>query len=1257
MISLRRLFGLMLLFLFFEAVVAVVTTVVWPTVSVFLACLAMTALAVGVWVVFALITRFMMRPRVPPAAPQARITTLTNPKPSAGDDGFALEMTALVREANRRLVGVAPGNGKREPSTVASLPLFLVVGAEGAGKTSALVNSGLEPHLLAGEAAREGTILPTRACNLWLADGSLFADMSGRVVMQEAEHWERALQILSAQQRVPRWRKILFGQQGSLPNLRGVVVVCDASLFVRATDPQRVSAFARTLNERLQTVAKVFGKDFPVYVVFSKCDALQSFPEFFAHLSDAEGRRLLGVTLPLAEPKNESADVYADREGKRLTTYFNRLYMSLADKRLVFLAREEDFRKKSLGYEFPRELKKVRGELVQFLLDVFRANPLQMGSRLRGFYFAGQRYVSRAAAVAENSVADFSVVKRRADATIFFGSKPQPQPGVPGRAAAPQGTIPKWTFLTEVFHDVILKDRAGSAPPRVDTRDQSYRHLAFGAVGTLCLILSLVWVNSWRNNRQLLNEAESTVAAVAQIAPDAASPEAIAELESVRGPLVGLLQYDRNTPLSYRWGLYSGADAINAVDHLYFDRFRRVLLTPMLDSLTGRFLALQAGSPVSDDVYNLLKAYRMITSQKCLPDDSFLSVNLLPVWSSMMSAQPETVGVAQNQMQFYVSELKIQNPYQKQLIENGQAVGAAQTYLQNVNGPDKLFRSLVDGVNKEKAGDSLTKYAANYTEVMTGPSSVDGAYTRDGWDEMLDRIHSHKQTSGSEVCVVGSNTGVTKWTKEAADDSELQDLYVKNYVQYWKAFLASHHVVAFSNTADAAHKLRILADNNRSPLLGLVYMASSNTNVAPTTVRSRIEQGADQAKDALSGFIDKVRKEDDKSADQPPPVALSSSEIMHEFEPVHAVVDPTNSQKWLNDKNQEYVKALENLGIAIAAIPPKISRSTAADTQAVEQATKAVTDATTALHALEGLFPNTPYQIDVDLKNLLQEPITYASLAIGRVPKEQPPPPPPSAIEVARPVIVRVNEAERSLCSDLTSTIESKYPFDGTATQEATSQDLNQIFAPLTGSLAKFSQLPEVSKTYVHQGRAWGMKQDFPATYSEPFLSDLRTFSEFSEALYSDGGSSPHFDYTVTLDGTGKVPFELDIDGHVIKFTPGKPGVPTRLVWPPITTTPTKLTLKTGGLMGKGENLLAQSSGLWSLWHLLQGADDQNGNQYTFGGSLQFAHSRVPLKDSKGNPVTIRILVQSQAGNLFGKGYFAKLRCDATQAMQPMQGP
>ena len=317
-------------------------------------------------------------------------------------------------------------------------------------------------------------------------------------------------------------------------------------------------------------------------------------------------------------------------------------------------------------------------------------------------------------------------------------------------------------FLTEVFHDVILKDRAGNTPSRVNVREQSYRHLAFGAVGTLCLILSLLWVNSWSKNRQLLKETAATIEAMPLVAPDPASPDAVAQLEAARGPLIQLLQYDRDTPLSYRWGLYSGRNPIEALDQLYFDRFRRALMSPMLDSLTNKFLALEANVPVSDDVYSLLKAYRMITSQACPPDDSFLSVSLLPAWSSMMSAEPDTVALAQNQMQFYIAELKIENPYKTQIAENHQAVAAAQGYLQTLNGPDKMYRALVDQVNHDKPGDSLTRYAANYPEVMTGPASIDGAYTREGWDAMIDNIHSHKQTSGGESCVVGNTPAANK---------------------------------------------------------------------------------------------------------------------------------------------------------------------------------------------------------------------------------------------------------------------------------------------------------------------------------------------------------------------------------------------------------------------------------------------------------------------------------------------------------------
>ena len=76
MMSLSRMFGLMLLFFFFEAVVAVVATFAYPERNVFVACTAMTTLALAVWAVFALVTRVLTRPRVPQVAPAPKPLTL-----------------------------------------------------------------------------------------------------------------------------------------------------------------------------------------------------------------------------------------------------------------------------------------------------------------------------------------------------------------------------------------------------------------------------------------------------------------------------------------------------------------------------------------------------------------------------------------------------------------------------------------------------------------------------------------------------------------------------------------------------------------------------------------------------------------------------------------------------------------------------------------------------------------------------------------------------------------------------------------------------------------------------------------------------------------------------------------------------------------------------------------------------------------------------------------------------------------------------
>ncbi|MBO0911658.1 MAG: hypothetical protein J2P13_07675, partial [Acidobacteria bacterium] len=1132
MMSLRRIFGLMLLFFFFEAVVALATTLAFPNVNVFQACVAMTGLAVAVWAAFALITRVLLRPRAPQpqAPPVPRPATAVGQRLQGATSSFAQELNVLIAEANRRLAGSPQSSPGGEAPAIENLPLYLVVGGEGAGKTSAIRNSGLEPRLLAGEAEREGAVVPTRVCNLWFAEGAVFADIAGRVVAQEAENWEHALRVFSQPGRVPRWRQLLFGRRVR-SNLRGVILVSDTNGFGRAGDPQRTTAFARTLNERLQTVGAVFRRAVPVYLIFTKSDSIEYFGEFFAQLSESENRSLVGATLPFAQPRNEGADIYAEREAKRLSHYLNRLYMSLAEKRLVLLSREDQAAKKSKVYEFPRELKKLRGDMVQFLLDVFRPNPLQASPQLRGFYLSGQRYVARnAGAAVDATETAFTVAPRRLDATVFFRGSADMRTVAAARGASPPGSVPRWMFLSDLFNRVILKDSAGEAQVVENTPDRDYRHLALAAAGAVLLGLSFLWANSWRNNLRLLDEVDSTVAR-------AGGAASLSDIESLRAALVRLLDYGRaGAPLSYRWGLYSGEGVSAGLNRLYFDRFRRMFMLPMLRSLVGGFSRLDAGEASGGDVYDRLKAYRMITSGECKPESEFLAAQLPPIWSR--AAAPggaDTSGLGERQIDFYVSELVRENPYRGgEVAEDNRAVTEAQSYLRGLHGPDRVFRALISQTDHDHAPDMLSRYVPNYTQVIGGPNAIEAAYTPEGWQALIGNLRSHKLSSVGEPCVIGAHSAADELMLNVQTEREVEDLYTRRYIEQWKTFLASHHVEPFRTNAEAVQRLHILADNNRSPLLGLIYMTSHDTSpvdnspgaVAESVAEKTLERKTESVTNRIRNIFGTKENGAGTAANPAAETFVGAARIASEFSPVHAVVDPAHPERWLNPSNQAYMQALEELANAIAALPKEIDDKDPGQQQALERAARAVDAARSANHALGAMVPNTSSRVDVTVTSLFDEPINYAERIISSLPH----------MYANDPALV--NRSAKSLCSSIDG-LWSKYPFNRAAAQEATLQELNQAFAPGNGAFGIFAHMPAVLRVYQRQGAAWTPNPSFRGQLSQPFLQSLNNLSEFSDALYAGGpGAGPHFDYTLTLDGTGGVPVELDVDGHTLLYHP-----------------------------------------------------------------------------------------------------------------------
>src|ERR1035438_2880932 len=206
-------------------------------------------------------------------------------------------LAAILAEANATLAKAPAWAGNRGGTPITTLPMYLLVGPEGSGKTTTFLNSGLEPQALAGQANGGGS---TRFCSLWLARNALFVEISGRVFSGDPGRWAQTLRILRGGAPVSRWQALRGNEGPQTAMLRGVVGFCDAKEFTSATtDPQRFERYCRTWQDRLRAIGEVFGCEFPVYQVISKADVIPYFPDFFRRLPESDAGQVLGCTMPL----------------------------------------------------------------------------------------------------------------------------------------------------------------------------------------------------------------------------------------------------------------------------------------------------------------------------------------------------------------------------------------------------------------------------------------------------------------------------------------------------------------------------------------------------------------------------------------------------------------------------------------------------------------------------------------------------------------------------------------------------------------------------------------------------------------------------------------------------------------------------------------------------------------------------------------------------------------------------------------------
>ncbi|MBK8096569.1 MAG: type VI secretion system membrane subunit TssM [Planctomycetes bacterium] len=389
-----------------------------------------------------------------------------------------------------------------------ALPWYVIIGPPGSGKTTAITESGLNFPTFKGAQHKRGVrgLGGTRNCDWWFTDAAILLDTAGRYTT-EAEDRDEWLSFLGMIKKARKHKPI-----------NGVMIAISIVDILTATEPE-LEKHAETIRQRIDELVKQLEVVFPVYLVFTKCDLLDGFTEFFGAMSKEGRGQVFGATFPAG-----AAAAMHDR----FTVELDLLLSQLAQERNRLLVADRPLRQQGKVFSLPMQLRACRHQLREFVRLLTQANPYSEASELRGFYLtSGTQEGAPIDRVLENMSKAYGL---------------QPQPDAPDRSPVEA----KSYFIRDLFAKVMFADRElARSSAAVVRREDLLRRAAIVGSALVLVAAGVMSTMTWVNTRSLLGTAADKILAAkaAAIAPErteAPPPTAMAALDELRDACLAL---------------------------------------------------------------------------------------------------------------------------------------------------------------------------------------------------------------------------------------------------------------------------------------------------------------------------------------------------------------------------------------------------------------------------------------------------------------------------------------------------------------------------------------------------------------------------------------------------------------------------------------------------------------------------------------------------------------------------------------------
>jgi type VI secretion system protein ImpL len=975
------------------------------------------------------------------------------------------------------------------------LPWYVIIGAPGSGKTTALLNSGLEFPLAAsmGEAAIRG-VGGTRNCDWWFTTEAVLIDTAGRYTTQDSDK--------ETDQKA--WSGFLGLIKKGRPRqpVNGVLVTVSVTDLLTRTAAER-ARHAAAVRARVQELHQQLGIRFPIYLMVTKCDLLAGFMDYLGDASKEQRADPWGFTFPLdAQQRTDIAALPAE---------FDLLEKRLTDGLIDRLQLERDPARRARIYAFPQQFAGLRGVLAEFVDKVFSPSQFEERPLLRGCYFIS--------GTQEGTPIDrmLGAIAR----TYRLARTPLPANQASGKSF----------FLQRLLRDVVFAEADLAGTNLKWERRRSL--LAWSGYALIALVTGaalVAWGVSYVNNKKYVADVAARVDAVRQLVqatPNRASSDLQVLLPALAATkALAVDDPQRSVPWSLGFGLYQGRKLDSATQQVY----QRMLVDAVQPRLALR-VEDQLKSTADDPElqYEVLKTYVMLHDPDHFDRDALKSY-VMADWEVNLQRDVSTDDRAA--LESHLDALLAQGATVSPLPEDKQLVDLTRRRLAQMPLAQRVYsRVRRDGVGAEIPEFTIAKAAGPAAALVFTRAGkeksltrgVPGLYTYDGYYKGFQKAvgDTTRQLRDEESWVLGINDA-----SRAASlrdplalgrlTDEVRRSYLLDYVKQWETFIADIKLLPVGNLTQALQVARILSapDNPLAPLMrGIV----KETTLTAADSKSTVDKVEDAARQKIDESREKLaRMLGTKSA--PNGIAPGAR--------VESIVDDRF------ESLRNFVKAPQGGGPApidgtIALINDVYLLLSATDTAVKGGNAPPPSETPNKVKAEAGRLPEPVRTLVATLSATSNAAATGAARAN---------------------LASSVNSSIGEFCRQA---INGRYPFARNSTTDVTQDDFGRLFKP-GGLFDEFFQ-KNLAALVDTNTRPWTFRQlgEGAITRDSATLAQFQRAAAIRDTFFRSGGATPslrldfkpqEMDETITQ-------FTLDFDGQIVKYAHG-PQIPTSIQWP-----------------------------------------------------------------------------------------------------------